>query len=88
MVSLIIHLSNYYFINNTVIHPRLGVDIGQIYPHGDSQSNSIVLGLSTGMSLNYKKFIFDMDISHGKILSGLVSKNEPITALFNVTYKI
>ncbi|KJG57137.1 hypothetical protein UA38_11190 [Photobacterium kishitanii] len=81
-------LSNYYFINNTVIHPRLGVDIGQVYPHGDSQSNFIVLGLSTGMSLNYKKFIFDMDISHGKILSGLVSKNEPMTALFNVTYKI
>ena len=44
--------------------------------------------MSTGISLNYKKIMFDMDISHGKVVSGLVSKNEPITALFNVTYKI
>ena len=81
-------LSHYYFINSAVIQPRLGIDVGQVYPHGESQGNSTVIGMSTGISLNYKNIMFDMDISHGKVVSGLVSKNEPITALFNVTYKI
>ncbi|WP_256384869.1 ShlB/FhaC/HecB family hemolysin secretion/activation protein [Photobacterium toruni] len=80
-------LSRSYWVAGSQVTPRVGFDLGQVYPQGKRRQESTAFGFSLGITAHYNQATIDIDISRGEIVSGSVTRNEPIMALFNLAYQ-
>lgn len=79
-------LSRYFWLGETTVIPRVGVDSGRVLSHGSKQGWQSNVGLSAGLALYYKSIQFDLEASRGFWLSDNNKRSEPVQYLLKSSY--